>query len=237
MIRTADKAFIISQARHVVPLNTILLLYVLERFLRLCRLLPRGVVVLPVCLVLRWVRLSAACRGKQRGSSLLIHEICPYYSLVSWLPESGLLCQPYNLVIHANTQVHMIIFMFWPFPQPLPPLENRCLPDCSCETPIPVINILLVTGHQQQCLVWKGKLKGKQNLVPPYGIPCQGSNSDKRRAITTELNSARHAHFHHFLSQIEKISIGTRRSWRLDSTERVPVLSIPSSHRWQLTLT
>ena len=114
-IRTADKAFIISQAECVVPLNSIPLLYVLKHFLRLCRLLPRGAVVLPVCLVLRWVRLSAACRGKQRESSLLIHEIC-YYSFASWLPESGLLYQPYNHVIDASIQVHMIIFVFCPLP-------------------------------------------------------------------------------------------------------------------------
>lgn len=74
------------------------------------------------------------------------------------------------------------------------------------------MNILLFAGHQQQCLVWKGKLKGKENLVPLYGIPCQGSNSAKRKAITTELNLGLHANFHHFLCQIEKFSIGTRRS-------------------------
>jgi len=159
-IRTADKVCIISQTCCVVPLNAVLLLCVLEHFLRFCRPLPRGAAVLPVCLPLRWVRFSAVCRGKQRGSSLRVHEICSYYSFVSWLP--ALLDQPYKHVIQANIQVHMIIFMFCP----LPPLENRCLPDGGCETPIPVINILLVAGHQQQCLVWKGKLKGKQSLVP-----------------------------------------------------------------------
>lgn len=128
------------------------------------------VVVLPVCLVLRWVRLSAACRGKKRAISQLIWEICPYYSLVSWLPASGCLHHPYN-----HTQVHVVTSMSCP----LPPLENRCLPDCSCETPVPVMDLLLVAGHQQQCLVWKGELKGKQCVafLAKAATPVKGRSS------------------------------------------------------------
>lgn len=131
-----------------------MLLYVPERFLRLWKLLPQ-----------RWLSCQSVLYSggsgfqlpveEKKGQFQLIWEICPYYSLVSWLPASGCLHHPYN-----HTRVHVVTSMSCP----LLPLENRCLPDCSCETPVPVMDLLLVAGHQQQCLVWKGELKGKQNV-------------------------------------------------------------------------
>lgn len=64
VLKRADNALLISQVQCVVPLNTTLLLYVPECFLKLRWLLSREAVILLGCLVLRWVRLSAACRGK-----------------------------------------------------------------------------------------------------------------------------------------------------------------------------
>lgn len=150
---------------------------------------------------------------------------------MSWLPESDLRAITLITMEYLHIHTSILSFLYFAlFPQSPPTVENRCLPDCSCETLIPIINVFLVSGHQQQCLEWERKLKGKQNLVLLCGIPCQGNNSANSRATTTELNSVLYADFHCFLSQTEKFTIGIGRSQRLNGTVQLPALPIPSKH-------